>query len=72
MVARGLQTMHVHNMLHRDIKADNILFRPNGDIKIADLGFAVFLPEERKNRNSIIGTQNWLSPEIAKGAGLSE
>ena len=45
-VALGLQGMHSHNILHRDIKSDNILCRPNGEIKIADLGFSVFLTEQ--------------------------
>lgn len=44
-VARGLQDMHRKNVLHRDIKSDNILCRPNGEIKIADLGLSVFLHE---------------------------
>ena len=40
-VALGLQAMHKHNILHRDIKSDNILCRANGEIKIADLGFSI-------------------------------
>ena len=46
MVAMGLRTMHVNNVLHRDIKSENILCKPNGDIKIADLGLSVFLNEQ--------------------------
>ena len=65
MVAKGLQAMHAENVLHRDIKADNILWRSNGDIKIADLGLSVFLHEQQKFRNSKRGTPNWFSPEIA-------
>lgn len=42
-VAQGLKKMHSYNILHRDIKSDNIFCRPNGDIKLADLGFSVFL-----------------------------
>ena len=45
MVARALQTMHRNNVLHRDIKADNILCKTNGEVKIADLGLSVFLSE---------------------------
>ena len=45
-VALGLQSMHSRNILHRDIKSDNILCRPNGDVKIADMGFSVFLTEQ--------------------------
>ena len=44
-VARGILAMHKKNVLHRDIKSDNILCRANGDIKIADLGFSVFLSQ---------------------------
>ena len=43
--ARGLADMHAMDVLHRDIKSDNILCRPNGDIKVSDLGIAVFLSE---------------------------
>ena len=42
-VALGLSKMHRHNVLHRDIKSDNVLFSQNGDIKITDLGFSCFL-----------------------------
>ena len=42
-VALGIQAMHNKNILHRDIKAENILCRPDGTIKLADLGFSVFL-----------------------------
>ena len=45
-VAKGLQAMHRNNVLHRDIKSENILIRKEtGEIKIADLGLSVFLTE---------------------------
>lgn len=44
-VALGLQGMHKHNVLHRDIKSDNILCDSDGTIKIADMGFSIFLSE---------------------------
>ena len=43
MVAKGLLEMHSKNILHRDIKSDNILCSLDGEVKIADLGFSVFL-----------------------------
>ena len=42
-VALGLQKMHKHNVLHRDIKSQNILCSTHGEIKLADLGLSVML-----------------------------
>lgn len=39
----GLLNMHNKNVLHRDIKSDNILCGMNGDVKLADLGLSAFL-----------------------------
>ena len=45
-VLLGLKKMHDNNVLHRDIKSDNILYSLQGDVKIADLGFACCLSEQ--------------------------
>ena len=45
-VALGLYKMHSNNVLHRDIKSDNILCSANGEIKLADLGFSVMLTQQ--------------------------
>ena len=42
-VAKGLLAMHNKNVLHRDIKSDNVLYSADGAIKITDLGFSCFL-----------------------------
>ena len=70
-VALGLQSMHSRNVLHRDIKSDNILCRPNGDIKIADMGFSVFL-SEKEDHMTMKGTPAWMSPEISEGVTHSK
>ena len=44
-VALGLKKMHKNNVLHRDIKSDNILFSADGEVKITDMGFACTLSE---------------------------
>ena len=71
-VAHGLNAMHNRNVLHRDIKSDNILYSANGDIKITDLGFSCFLSEQEQWRKTKKGTPNWISPEIAQGIQYSK
>ena len=44
---KGLADHHSQNIIHRDIKSDNILCKSNGDIKLADFGYAVMLTEEK-------------------------
>lgn len=42
-VAKALQVMHKRNVLHRDLKSNNILCKANGDVKVGDLGLSIFL-----------------------------
>ena len=46
-VAMGLLQMHCNNVLHRDIKSDNILHSLDGSIKIGDLGCAAVISKEK-------------------------
>ncbi|OMJ95953.1 hypothetical protein SteCoe_507 [Stentor coeruleus] len=63
-VLKGLNYLHRRNRIHRDMKSDNILISENGDIKIADLGFAAQLDDARKLRSTFAGTLLWMPPEI--------
>ncbi len=38
---KGLDNVHKMNKIHRDLKSDNILVNREGEIKIADFGFAI-------------------------------
>ena len=65
--AKGLSDLHKLNILHRDIKSDNIFCCENGDIKIADLGASVSLTKSGAYRKTRIGTTAWMSPEVVNG-----
>ena len=44
-IAMGIKAIHDKNVLHRDMKSDNVLIDPKGNIKVSDLGTAVALDE---------------------------
>ncbi|KAM9960614.1 hypothetical protein ACTFIW_009758 [Dictyostelium discoideum] len=66
-VLRGLEYIHKFNRIHRDIKSDNILIGANGEIKLADFGYAAQLTQIRQERNSVVGTPYWMAPELIRG-----
>eukprot|EP01098_Paradermamoeba_levis_P013311 TRINITY_DN604_c0_g1_i1.p1 TRINITY_DN604_c0_g1~~TRINITY_DN604_c0_g1_i1.p1 ORF type:complete len:432 (+),score=108.22 TRINITY_DN604_c0_g1_i1:424-1719(+) len=64
---KGLDYVHKLHRIHRDIKSDNILISKNGEIKLADFGVAVQLTNQRSKRNTLIGTNYWMAPEVILG-----
>ena len=48
--------MHQKNVLHRDVKSENVLANEDGEIKLADLGFSNFLSDKEKFRKTRGGT----------------
>lgn len=58
----GLYALHAKRQLHRDLKSDNVLVSLNGDIKVADFGFAIQLTKDKLNRKSVVGTPAWMAP----------
>lgn len=61
---QGLQYMHRNYLIHRDIKSGNILYNMQGEIKLADFGFATCLTREQDKRKSVLGTPLWIAPEM--------
>uniref|UniRef100_A0A6B2LAT4 Aurora kinase n=1 Tax=Arcella intermedia TaxID=1963864 RepID=A0A6B2LAT4_9EUKA len=64
-IACGLQHMHKHYVIHRDIKLDNIYLNAEGEIKIGDFGWAVHKPKNLEGQ--IVGTKSYLAPEMLLG-----
>lgn len=64
----AIEHAHDHQIVHRDIKPQNILVDESGNVKITDFGIATTLSATSYTKtNSVIGTVHYLSPEQAKG-----
>jgi len=62
----GLIYLHVFGVVHRDIKAANIMVTEQGDVKLADFGVSA-LKDPAEKHSTVTGTPLWMSPEVLKG-----
>ena len=72
-VAEGLGAAHSKQIIHRDIKSSNIMFTPDGRVKIMDFGLAkVTGRSDLTTIGSTVGTMAYLSPEQARGEHVDQ
>ncbi len=74
--AEGLSYFHSQGWIHRDIKPDNFLMKPSGDVKLIDFALAVRpkrgLARMLARKSKIQGTRSYMSPEQIRGQHLDE
>jgi len=70
-VARGLSVAHARNMVHRDIKPQNVLIDEEGRAKLTDFGISRQLEQDGVTATGrVLGTTDYVAPEQAMGKGV--
>ena len=66
-ICKGLKEIHKKNLIHRDLKPDNLFLDNNNALKIGDFGISKQLSSNNKYATSNVGTSNYMAPEIISG-----
>jgi TolB-like protein len=79
-IARALGAAHAAGIVHRDVKPDNVIVRPDGSVKVLDFGVAKLAPEQQVEDlvtrspdtmpGTVVGTTEYMAPEQARGLAV--
>ncbi|MFA5866828.1 MAG: Stk1 family PASTA domain-containing Ser/Thr kinase [Actinomycetota bacterium] len=68
-IAKAMEFAHEHEIIHRDIKPQNVIITDNGEIKVTDFGIARAGATSTMTRTgAVMGTAHYISPEQAQGS----
>ncbi len=70
-VCQALQVAHSQDIIHRDIKPQNIMVQPDGNVKVMDFGIARAKNSLAEKTGNVLGTAHYISPEQAQGKDLT-
>lgn len=63
-MCQALDFLHNSKIIHRDLKAGNVLLTMDGQVKLADFGVSAKNTKTNQRRDSFIGTPYWMAPEV--------
>jgi len=63
-LAKALEGLHKAGIIHRDVKAANVLIHEEGRLQLCDFGVAGVLETQTDKRRTFIGTLHWMPPEL--------
>lgn len=63
-LAKALKGLHQAGIMHRDVKAANVLIHENGGVQLCDFGIAAAIEGQTDKRRTFIGTFHWMPPEL--------
>ena len=70
-VCQALSVAHNQDIIHRDVKPQNIMVQPDGNVKVMDFGIARAKNSMKQQTSAVLGTAHYISPEQAQGKDLT-